>query len=84
MKIKNDKITPEKAYTTLLKLYSIAYIKRYLTYYIDLKLESQYDSDNLKNDEILNFENNDENQPNEIKLLKIYMLKLINQKGIDI
>ena len=84
IKIKSDQITSEEAYTILLKLYSIAYIKRYLSYYIDLKLDGQYDSDKLKNDEILNFENNEENQRNEIKLLKIYMLKLINHKGFDI
>ena len=84
MKINENKLSSEEAYIMLLKLYSIAYIKRYLTHYIDLKLEGQYDFDKLKNDKILNFENKDENQPNEIKLLKIYMLKLINQKGIDI
>ena len=82
--IQNNKITCEQAYIKLLKLYSIAYIKRYITHYIDLKLEGEYDTDGLKNDRILNFENNEDNQPNEIKLVKIYMLKLINQKGLDI
>ena len=82
--IQNNKITSEQAYIKLLKLYSIAYIKRYITHYIDLKLEGEFDTDGLKNDKILNFENNEDNQPNEIKLVKIYMLKLINQKGLDV
>ena len=38
----------------------------------------------MKTDRDLNFENNEDNQPNEIKLVKIYMLKLINYKGLDI
>ena len=84
IKIQNNEINNENAYINLLKLYSIAYIKRYITHYIDLKLESEYSSDRLKNDRELNFDNNDENQPNEIKLVKIYMLKLIHQKGKDV
>ena len=51
---------------------------------IGAKLEGEFDTDGLKNDKILNFENNEDNQPNEIKLVKIYMLKLINQKGLDV
>ena len=74
----------DQAYINLLKLYSIAYIKRYVTHYIDIKIEGEYDNDKLKTDMELNFDNNEENQPNEIKLVKIYMLKLLNQKGIDI
>ena len=84
IKIQNNEINNDNAYINLLKLYSIAYIKRYITHYIDLKLESEYSSDRLKNDRELNFDNNDENQPNEIKLVKIYMLKLIHQKGKDV
>ena len=84
IKLSNNKIASENAYTNLLKIYSIAYIKRYLTHYIDLKLDDEILSDGLLIDMDLNFENNDQNQPNEIKLAKIYMIKLIIQKGKDI
>ena len=80
----NIKINSENSYINLLKLYSIAYIKRYITHYIDLKLENEIQSDELINDKELNFDNNDDNQKNEIKLVKIYMLKLIHQKGKEL
>ena len=84
IKIQKDEFSNELFYKKLLKLYSIAHIKRYITHYIDLQLEEEFDSDNLKTDRELNFDNNDENQPNEIKLVKIYMLKILNQKNYDI
>jgi hypothetical protein len=84
MRIQKNEIGIDKVYTKLLKLYSIAYIKRYITYYIDLKLEGEFNSDGVKIDLELNFENNEDNQPNEVRLVKIYMLKILNQKGKDI
>ena len=66
-----------------MKLYSIAFIKRYTEHYIDLKLEETIDDDGLKNDKDLNFKNNEQNQFNEIKIIKIYMLKIINYKGYN-
>ena len=84
IKIQNKEISQDQVFINLLKLYSIAYIKRYTTHYINLKLRGEYNTDGLKTDRDLNFENNEDNQPNEIKLVKIYMLKLINYKGLDI
>ena len=84
IKIQKNEINSEEFYINLLKLYCIAHIKRYTTHYINLKLEGEYNSDGLKIDREFNFENNDENQLNEIKLVKIYMLKLLYQKGYKI
>ena len=83
-KIQSNKFEEENGYIYLIKLYSFAYIKRYLEHYINLKLEEEYHEDSLKNDPILNFNNNGQNQTNEIQLIKIYMLKIINHKGYNI
>ena len=74
----------DKGYNNLLKLYSIAYIKRYIEHYINLKIEEEVESDGLKVDPDFNFKNNDQNQNNEIKIIKIYMLKIINFKGYNL
>ena len=86
IKIQSNDISFEKFNIYLLKLYSIAYIKRYASHYIDFKLKGEIISDGIMNDKKLNFQNNEDNDNefNEIKIIKIYMLKLINQKGIDI
>ena len=80
MKIERNEINDEDSFINLLKLLSIAYIKRYINYYINMKINKRVDSDGLSSDKDINISNNEINQANEIKILKIYMLKLINKK----
>ena len=45
-----------------------------------MKIDKRYESDGLSIDKDINIINNGINQTNEIKIIKIYMLKLINRK----
>ena len=62
--IEKNEITNDNSYINLQKLYTNAYIKRYITYYINIKMEDKYESDGLKFDKIICISNNDQNQPN--------------------
>ena len=80
IKIERNEINNEDSFINLQKLFCIAYLKRYITHYVNMKIDKRYESDGLSIDKDINIINNGINQTNEIKIIKIYMLKLINRK----